>query len=207
MRTLGDIISHRLFEANPLLDVSPRYPGLEAVTVLVHQLGIPTMAAAFIVILACRPLLVTVLCDAVEKMTGSERAGVVGGRGLRALLFSQFVFFNSQFAQTMALPLALAGVSFIARARGSDDPLPLLGGATVCLFAVALIPHHVTSFLTAVLLVVWAVAEMGRARLWIAYGACAALASDVGVGHLSASATVRLFRSDHRRCAGAVRRW
>jgi|GEM_PF-2111039 len=179
MRTLGDIISsHRLFEANPLLDVSPRYPGLEAVTVLVHQLGIPTMAAAFIVILACRLLLVTVLCDAVEKMTGSERAG-----GLAVAVYalsSQFVFFNSQFAyQTMALPLALAGVSFIARARGSDDPLPLLGGATVCLFAVAL-THHVTSFLTAVLLVVWAVAESGRARLWIAYGACAALASTLG---------------------------
>lgn len=179
MRTLGDIISsHRLFEANPLLDVSPRYPGLEAVTVLVHQLGIPTMAAAFIVIIACRLLLVTVLCDAVEQMTGSMRAG-----GLAVAVYalsSQFVFFNSQFAyQTMALPLALAAVSFIARARGSDDPMPLLGGATVCLFAVAL-THHVTSFLTAFLLVIWTVAEKGRARLWIAYGACAALASTLG---------------------------
>lgn len=176
MRTLGDIISsHRLFEANPLLEVSPRYPGLEAVTVLVHQLGIPTMASAFLVILACRLVLVTVLCDIVEQLTGSDRAG-----GLAVAIYalsSQFVFFNSQFAyQTMALPLALAAVSFIARARGSDDPLPFLGGATVCLFAVT-VTHHVTSFMTAGLLLVWAVAESGRARLWVAYGACASIAS------------------------------
>lgn len=176
MRTLGDILSsHRLFEANPLLEVSPRYPGLEAVATLVHQTGIPTMAAAFIVVLVCRVILVTVLCDAAEQMTGSMRAG-----GLAVAVYalsSQFVFFNSQFAyQTMSLPLALAAVSFIARARGSDDPLPLLGGATLCLFAVA-VTHHVTSFLTAALLALWALAERGRGRLWVTYGACAAIAS------------------------------
>lgn len=176
MRTLGDILSsHGLFQANPLLEVSPRYPGLEAVATLVHQFGIPTMASAYVVILACRLVLVTVLCDAVEKLSGSARAG-----GLAVACYalsSQFVFFNSQFAyQTMALPLALASVSFIARARSSDDPVPFLGGATVCLFAVA-VTHHVTSFLTAGLLLVWTAAEKGRAQLWIAYGACASLAS------------------------------
>ena len=176
MRTLGDILSaHHLFEANPLLEVSPRYPGLEAATVLVHQLGIPTMAAAFLVILACRLVLVTVLCNIVEYMTGSARAG--GFAVAIYALSSQFVFFNSQFAyQTMALPLALAGVSFIVRARGSENPLPFLGGATLCLFATA-VTHHVTSFLTAGLLLLWAFAEKGRVRLWIAYGACAAVAS------------------------------
>ncbi len=176
MRTLGDIISsHGLFQANPLLEVSPRYPGIEAVATLVHQCGIPTMAAAFAVILACRVVLVTVLCDAVEHLTGSDRAG-----GLAVAVYalsSQFVFFNSQFAyQTMALPLALAAVSFIARAREFDAPLPYLGGATLCLLAVA-VTHHVTSFLAAALMLAWSVVERGRARLWIAYGACTAVAS------------------------------
>ena len=176
MRTLGDILSaHRLFEANPLLEVSPRYPGMEAAAVLLHQLGIPTMAAAFLIILACRVVLVTLLCNIVEYMTGSARAG--GFAVAIYALSSQFVFFNSQFAyQTMALPLALAGVSFIVRARGAQNPLPFLGGATICLFATA-VTHHVTSFLTAVLLLLWALAEKGRVRLWITYGACAAIAS------------------------------
>jgi len=176
LRTLGDIVSsHRLFEANPLLEVSPRYPGLEAVTTLLHQIGLPTMAAASIVILVCRVVLVFALCDAVEHLTGSERAG-----GLAVAIYalsSQFVFFNSQFAyQTMALPLALAAVSFVVRAQGATDPRPNLIGATLCLLAVA-VTHHVTSFLTAGLLLAWFIVENGRGRLWVAYGACAAIAS------------------------------
>ncbi|MGY4708626.1 hypothetical protein ACXDF8_03520 [Mycolicibacterium sp. CBM1] len=176
MRTLGDILSsHRLFEANPLLQVSPRYPGIETLTVLVHQTGIPTMASAVIVILVARLVLVAVLCDAVEQLTGSMRAG-----GLAVAIYAlspQFVFFNNQFAyQTLALPLALAAVSLIARARHSDDPLPLFGGATVCLLAVAM-THHVTSLLTAVFLLVWTLAERGQGRLRVAYGALAAIAA------------------------------
>jgi hypothetical protein len=176
MRTLGDILSsHRLFEANPLLEVSPRYPGLEAVTTLLYQFGIPTMAAATIVILVCRVVLVFALCDAVEHLTGSERAG-----GLAVAIYalsSQFVFFNSQYSyQTMALPLALAAVSFIVRAQEATDPRPNLIGATLCLLAVA-VTHHVTSFLTAGLMLAWLIVENGRGRLWVAYGACAAIGS------------------------------
>jgi len=176
MRTLGDIISsHRLFEANPLLGVSPQYPGLEAVTVLLHQIGLPTMAAAMTVILLCRLTLVTVLCDAVEQLTGDARAG---GMAVAAYAVSpQFVFFNSQFAyQTLALPLALAAVSLLGRARKADYPVPLFLGATVCLFGVA-VTHHVTGFLTAVFLVLWTLVERGQARLRVLYGALVAVAS------------------------------
>lgn len=176
MRTLADIISsHRLFEANPLLGVSPQYPGLEAVTVLLHQTGLPAMAAAMIVVLLCRLILVTVLCDAVEELTGDARAG---GMAVAAYAVSpQFVFFNSQFAyQTMALPLALAAVALIGRARKADYPVPLFLGATVCLFGVA-VTHHVTSFLTATFLVLWTLVERGQARPRVLYGALVAVAS------------------------------
>lgn len=178
MRTLGDILSsHGLFQANPLLEVSPRYPGLEATTTLVHQLGIPTIASAYVVIIVSRLILVTVLCDTVEQLTGSFRAG-----GIAVAVYAvspQFVFFNSQYAyQTMAIPLALGAISLVARARRSDDPLPLLGGATVCLFAVA-VTHHVTSLFTAIFLVVWTLPEGRRVRPWVAYGACAAVASTI----------------------------
>jgi hypothetical protein len=176
MRTLRDILgSHGLFQPNAILEVSPRYPGLEVVTTLLHQLGIPTMAAASMVILACRLILVTVLCDAAEQLTGNARAG-----GLAVAVYAispQFVAFNSAFAyQTMAIPLALAAVSLIARARRSDAPLPLLAGVTVCLVAVA-VTHHVTSFLTAAFLLVWTLVERRPGRIWVAYGACAAIAS------------------------------
>ena len=176
MRTLGDILSsHRLFEANPLLQVSPRYPGIETITILVYQTGIPTMASAVIVIFACRVVLVTVLCDAVEQLTGNMRAG-----GLAVAVYAlgpQFIFFNNQFSyQTLAIPLALTAVSLIARSRWSDDPLPLFFGATVCLFGVAM-SHHVTSFLTAVFLLLWMLFQRGPARLRVTYGALASIAT------------------------------
>lgn len=178
MRTLEDIISsHHLFEANPVLEISPRYPGLEAATVLLHELGLPTMVAALLVILAARLVLVTVLCDAVEQLSESARAG-----GLAVAVYAvspQFVWFNSQFSyQTLSIPLALATVSLLGRARHADNPLPLFGGATVCMLGVA-VTHHVTSFLLTVFLLVWTLSERGPARVRVAYGALAAIAATV----------------------------
>lgn len=174
VRTLSDIVSsHRLFNANPQLGVSPRYPGLESVAVLFHQLGLPVMVAALAVVLVARLALVLVLCDAVEHLTGSPRAG-----GLAVAVYAvsaHFVAFNTMFSyQTLALPFALAAVAFIARARWAADPRPLFGGATVCLLAVA-VTHHLTSWLTAAFLVLWATAEGGgQAGRRVFYGAVVA---------------------------------
>jgi hypothetical protein len=171
LRTLSDIVSsHRLFLQNPELGVSPRYPGLESLAVLFHQLGLPVMVAAMAVVLVARLALVLVLCDAVEHLTGNLRAG-----GLAVAVYavsSHFIYFNTMFSyQTLALSLALAAVAFIARARWAADPRPLFGGATVCLLAVA-VTHHLTSWLTAVFLVFWATAEAGgQARRRVFYGA------------------------------------
>ncbi len=178
MRTLEDILSsHHLFEANPVLEISPRYPGLEAVTVLLQELGLPTMLAALVVILAARLVLVAVLCDAVEQLTESARAG-----GLAVAVYAvspQFVWFNSQFSyQTLSIPLALATISLLGRARQADNPLPLFAGATVALFGVA-VTHHVTSFLTTAFLLVWMLSERGAARIRVAYGALASVAATV----------------------------
>ncbi len=176
MRTLADIIgSHRLFESNPVLEISPHYPGLEVITVFLHQLGLPVMVAAVAVILMARLVLVFVLCDAVELLTGSSRGG-----GLAVAVYAmspQFVWFNSQFSyQTLSIPLALASVSLIGRARNAEHSLPFLGGATVCLLGVAM-THHLTSFLTASFMLIWLLAERGHARMQVAYGAMAAIAT------------------------------
>jgi hypothetical protein len=179
MRTLRDIVfSHGLFHANPLLSVSPRYPGLEAVAALLHQLGLPLLVAVTAVVLIARLVMVLVLCDAVEQLTGSSRAG---GLAVAAYACSaHFVPWDSMFAyQTMALPLAVAAVAFVARARCADDPRLLLIGASVCLLAVAM-THHVTSAFTAIFLVVWTVVERGRPRRRILYGAIVAVIVTVG---------------------------
>jgi hypothetical protein len=180
MRTMSDIDqSHTLFHPNPLLTVSPRYPGLESTTALFEQLGLPTLVAAAAVILIARLVLVLALCDAVEQLTGSARAG-----GLAVAVYAtsaQFVPFNSQFAyQTLALPLALSAVAFIARARHARSPLPLMAGGVVCLLAMT-ITHHLSSMITAGFLAIWAMTEhRGQPRRVVSYGAVVAIAATVG---------------------------
>lgn len=175
MRTLSDIeASHTLFQPHPILAVSPRYPGLEALAAFFQQFGLPSLFAATTVLLLARLALVLTLCAAVEHLTGSPRAG-----GLAVAVYAvspQFVFFNSQFAyQSLALPLALAAVAFIAHTRRSENVMPLFGGGTACLLAVA-ITHHLTSLLTAAFLVVWAMTERkGRARRRVFVGAVIAV--------------------------------
>jgi hypothetical protein len=176
VRTLSDIVSsHGLFQPHPLLGVSPRYPGLESVAAFFHQLGLPVMVASMAVVLVARVALALVLCDTVEQLTGSPRAG-----GLAVAVYSvsaHFIAFMSMFSyQTLALPLALAAVALIARARWAADPRSLFAGATVCLLAVA-VTHHVTSWVTAAFLVVWATAEAGQARRRIFYGAAVAVSA------------------------------
>lgn len=178
VRTMSDILtSHHLFEPNPSLAISPHYPGLESLTVFLHLLGLPITAAAMVVVVVvARLVLVFTLCDAVEQLTGSARTG-----GLAVAVYavsSQFTWFNSMFSyQTLALPLALAAVAFIARARWVPNYRPLLLGATACLLAVV-VTHHVTSWLAAGFLVVWTIAERDRqAKRRVFYGAVIAFAA------------------------------
>ena len=177
MRTLRDIVSsHGVFQPHPLLGISARYPGMESVAALIHQLGLPVMVAAMVVVLAARLTLVLVLCDAVEQLTGSPRAG-----GVAVAIYAvsaQFVAFNSQFAcQTLGLPLTLAAIAFIARARSAADPRALFGGATVCLLAVA-VTDYVSSWLAAAFLACWAITQRGRqARRRVFYGSLLGVAA------------------------------
>lgn len=179
LRTLRDIMSsHALPQPNPVLQVSPHYPGMEAFTALLQQVGLPEMIAVVVVVIVARLVLVLVLCDAVEQLTGSARAG-----GLAVAVYawtSHFVFFDSIFSYvTLSLPLALAAVAFIARARGAEDPRLLLAGATVCLVA-ATLTHHVTAVVTAAFLVVWCLRERGLRRRRVLCGALIAVVVTAG---------------------------
>lgn len=170
VRTLRDITQSReLFLENPYLLASSRYPGMEAFVTVTHQAGIPLTIGSLLTVIAARLLLVFVLCDAVENLTGSVRAG---GLAVAAYaLTPHFVFWLNQFSYvTFALPLALAAVSLVARSRRSAHPGLLLAGAAVCMAALS-VSHHVTSLVTCAFLAVWALIERGSARRRVALGA------------------------------------
>jgi O-antigen/teichoic acid export membrane protein len=165
--------THGLFSANPLLPVSPFYPGLELCTAAVHDLlGLSDRLSAIVVLLACRMVMMLAIYLGFERITRSSRLAAVAS--LIYVCNEQFLFFNSQFSyQTLALPLALFTVYLLlrlpmqGRVPWKSMLLPFVAAsATVA-------SHHLTSMLLAAALVVWAVVERvtrGRTAMATAVG-------------------------------------
>lgn len=165
-RTLLDLLhGSGLFAPNPLLSVSPYYPGLELFTGAMTRLtGMPVLLAMSLVVFLCRLLLVLIIYYAAITVLRSER-----GAAIVILLYAsspQFYFFNSQFAyQTMALTLGLGGIFLLRRAQFKEGPAArrLSRMAMLVLVATA-VTHHVTSWLVLGFLLVWTVASAPQRR-------------------------------------------
>jgi hypothetical protein len=151
-RTALDILSSgRLFEPNPLLPVSPAYPGLEVVTAtLAHASDTTIFVAGCAVLLAARVVLVGALFFLFRELSGASRTA-----SLATLIYacnSSFLFFDSQFSyESLALPLAVTAVWLSLRSPHSRSIYVLL---LPCLAAVA-VTHHVTSALLCLTLGAW----------------------------------------------------
>lgn len=149
--------SGQLFALNPLLPVSGYYPGLELVTdALVRLAGLPVFAAATLVLLAARVVIMLALIGLVRVLTGSGRAAAIAA--VVYLCNPQLLFFNSQFSyQTLALPLAVfTAYAFVVRRRDTRGALvlPLLGLLGV------VVTHHLTAMLLVGALAVWLLGEL-----------------------------------------------
>jgi hypothetical protein len=167
-RTLSDLLSGSgLFAPNPILGVSPRYPGLELFTgVLIRLTGVPLMAGMSLAAFICRVLLVLAIYHGALDVTRSYRRA-----SLLVIFYAacpQFYAFDSQFAyETLALTLAVCGLVLLHRALQDDFPgarRPLVILATIALLATA-VTHHATSWLTLAFLIGWTVtAPRGKRR-------------------------------------------
>ncbi len=144
--------TNHLFTSNPLLPVSAYYPGLEVVTNAIERLtGLASFPSAAITLMLARVVIVLALICVIRLVTGSYRAGAVGV--VIYLANPQLLFFNSQYSyQTLALPLAIAGVYFFAaRRRGSRLSLILPIATTVAV----VFTHHLTGALLIAAFAVW----------------------------------------------------
>jgi hypothetical protein len=182
-RTASDIAqSGSLFHENPLLPVSPLYPGLENLAVGVAGLtGLSLFAAGAIALGAARLVATLALYLFFEQVGRSERLA-----GLAALLYAanpSYLFFDAQFAyESLALPLAALVLYAAARRTavtlswrdlyGEDVP-PIvaasagdrLGLTLVIILALAavVITHHVTAYALTAFLGLWALLASLRA--------------------------------------------
>ena len=149
--------SRALFQNNPILPVSPYYPGIELFTIATRWLtGLPLLLDQMVVLVLARIVLVLCVFLIVERACHSSRAGGIG-----VLVYAanpEFYSLGAQYGyQTLALTFAVAAVYLLF--VSVDAARPKQGK----LFALALISiagmvvsHHVTAWLTIGFLVVWA---------------------------------------------------
>ena len=151
------LLGSGLFAPNPLLPVSPYYPGLEIFTgVAIRLTGLPAVLAESLVVLLCRLLLVLIIYHAALLVSPSRR-----GASLVVAFYavsSHFYSFDSGFAyETLALTLGLGGIFLLRRAQLAD------GAAARRLFFIAslaliatVVTHHATSWIVLAFLIAWA---------------------------------------------------
>jgi hypothetical protein len=149
--------SGTLFQPNPILPVSPYFPGIQLVTITTRVLtGLPLLLDQMIVLALTRIVVVLCVFLIVERACHSSRAGGIG-----VLVYAanpEFYSLGAQYGyQTLALAFAVAAVYLLF--VSIDTTQPKWGG----LFALALVSiagmvvsHHVTAWLTIGFLVVWA---------------------------------------------------
>ncbi len=170
VRTLADLLSGSgLFSPNPLLAVSPYYPGLETATAAIAMsTGLPGYQAGFVTILISRFILVFGIYALAQPLLRSSWAASIA-----VLVYAcspQFFAFNSQFAyQTMALPLGLAGILLLNRAQDAVGlRRGLLFAGSLMSLSAMIITHHLTGWVMITSLVMWSILTVRRvSRTWV----------------------------------------
>jgi hypothetical protein len=155
-RTALDL-SHtgHLLHDNPLLPISPYFPGLEIVAVSLSKLtGLSLFASGLSVIGIGRLVLLTGIYALFLEASGSPR--IAGIASVVYMANPSFLYFDAGFSyESFALPLAVAALVLTLRwmrTNPGDRSLALL--ACTAIVVAGLIPtHHLTSYLFAVLAV------------------------------------------------------
>jgi hypothetical protein len=179
------VSTHALFAPNPLLALTPTYPGLETTTAALRLLtGSSTFAAGITLLALSRVLMMLALFALFEFVSGSARLA-----GLAALVYTanaNFVFFSTEFSyESFALPLAVFAAYAMARwlalkesdlARDNRDnggqawSHARVWGAFVIVTGFAIVvTHHLTSYVLIVFLLATTRAQREIRRLWKVY--------------------------------------
>lgn len=177
---------------NSLLPVSPRYPGLEALTLGIRWLtGLPIVMCEMTTVLLSRIILVLAVFLIIERLTRSSRAAGAG-----VIVYSaspQFYQFNAGFSyQTLALALGAGCVYSLLRTVDQQGRMvedrrtsrPWLWLSIACCLA-TVVTHHLIGWMTVGLVAVWFFAlELAPRRRAEAH----TVGAVAGVGLLGASA-------------------
>ena len=158
-RTAANILETGFhFQENPLLPVSPLYPGLENVAVALASLGrLDIFHAGLITVMLARIAFVLIMYLFYEKTSQSPRLAAIA-----TLIYAanpHYILFDAQFSyESLALVFVVMVFLGIQYRMTIHEDKPL--GASLLIIAgicAALVTHHVTSYFLLLCLILWAV--------------------------------------------------
>jgi hypothetical protein len=151
------LASGQLFGYNPLIRTTGYYPGLAVATdAIVRLTGLSVYTCGLILIGCARLTLVGALFLLADELLGSPRAA-----GVAVVVYAaspNFLYWNAQYGyESLALPLAILAVFFLARRKGRPPSAPAVLSSLAAALAVVA-THHITAWVLAALLLAWAAA-------------------------------------------------
>lgn len=158
---------HHLFRFNPILRVTPSYPGLEGATsALTTITGLSTYWAGIVIVGAARLSLVAGLFLLFGRVGGSARAA-----GLAAAIYAgnfNFLYWSAQFSyESLSLPLFVIVLMAVAERGASPREWTREWAVPIVLGTAAIVvTHHLTSYALAAFLAVLALAYWVVRRDW-----------------------------------------
>jgi hypothetical protein len=197
--TLEILQTGQLFTRNPILHVSPYYPGLEnPTTALISLTGVSIFHGGTIVVGVARALLVLGLYHLFDLATRSRRIASIAT--LVYMLGPQFLIFDAQFAYG-SLALGITAVVLFCllehTTTSRTEPAHLvatLGIACAGILAIT-VTHHISSYVLAAFLALWTAVTYFRkdwSRQRSALGWCALIGVIAGLGWLALIATITI---------------
>lgn len=137
---------HRLFLANPMLPISPFFPGLELITTaLVNVTGLSLLVAAEVVVALARGVFIASLFLLYCRIS---RSGRIAGLGCLAYMgASGYVAFDAMFAYETVAVAFLALIICIEAELATSTRQRIRGVLLMTVLIAALaVTHHVTSY-------------------------------------------------------------
>jgi hypothetical protein len=149
LHNLQEILRTRmLFRENPILQVTPFYPGLPTATAALAAIsGLSPFVSGVLLVGVARLVLALALFLFHEQVSGSARVA-----GIAALIYtghSNYLFWSAQYAyESLSLPLTVLLLFLVARNEGVMQRVDQIGwkAALMILVLAIVITHHLTSY-------------------------------------------------------------
>jgi hypothetical protein len=150
------IATNHLFTENPILPVSPTYPGMEIITAALSSLtGLSIVEAGMLVLGVARLVFILGLYLLYEQISGSEHIASIA-----TIIYmgnANFVFFLAQYSyESLALPMMSIMLFLQTRYDGREHGIKSHIMIVALIAAAITITHHMTSYALILLLVIGA---------------------------------------------------